>query len=93
MAGSGAGSLAGRSVGPHLATLRAVGFCRVREGGGTGAHALYRAAVLATTSLYLLQECVYAYQVTTHVQLSVLRLYDLTTYRLLSSFHGSPRIH
>lgn len=60
-------SLSSRSVSTHLHILRGCGFCQL-AGGARGSvlgalHALYRAFALAATSLYLLQECVYAYQV------------------------------
>ncbi|XP_045524598.1 odorant receptor 94a-like [Pieris brassicae] len=52
-------SSAGECVAIHTRVLRFVGFLR-----GYGlAHALYRRGVLAITTLYLVQECVYAYKV------------------------------
>lgn len=60
-------SLASSSVATHLHYLRWCGFCRLAGGAGAGAvsslHALYRGFTLVLTSLYLLQECVHAYQV------------------------------
>nr|QEE82739.1 odorant receptor 21 [Conogethes pinicolalis] len=62
-------SLAGGSVAPHLRVLRLVGFCRLLAPAGRAApslarrlHALYCTFALAVTSLYLVQECFYAYQ-------------------------------
>ncbi|CAH0700952.1 unnamed protein product [Spodoptera exigua] len=62
-------SLSSRSVATHLRILRRCGYCRLagraaRLGSLPATlHALYRGFTLALTTLYLLQECIYAYQV------------------------------
>ncbi|CAK1540401.1 unnamed protein product [Leptosia nina] len=50
---------AGECVEVHVRVLRAVGFLRCHAHG----HTAYRLCVLAFTTLYLVQECVYAYVV------------------------------
>ncbi|KAL0850684.1 hypothetical protein ABMA28_006629 [Loxostege sticticalis] len=59
-------SLAGRSVSAHLTFLRLCGFCRLGRDGSSPlarrAHAFYCSFALAVTTVYLMQECVYAYQ-------------------------------
>ncbi|XP_049878937.1 odorant receptor 4-like [Pectinophora gossypiella] len=58
-------SPAGACVAPHLRCLRWVGFCRLSPGTPRyqqAAHYLYRLFALASCSVYLAQECVYAYQ-------------------------------
>nr|QNS36255.1 olfactory receptor 94b [Mythimna separata] len=60
-------SLSAGSVSTHLRILRWCGFCRLsgsaRASLRGSLHALYRAFTLALTSAYLLQECIYSYQV------------------------------
>ncbi|KAJ8735945.1 hypothetical protein PYW07_007565 [Mythimna separata] len=60
-------SLSAGSVSTHLRILRWCGFCRLSGGARASLrgslHALYRAFTLALTSAYLLQECIYSYQV------------------------------
>ncbi|XP_013175791.1 PREDICTED: odorant receptor Or2-like [Papilio xuthus] len=52
------------AVSGHAAVLRRAGYWRLSAGTTRvlRLHALYRAVVFATTCIYLLQECVYAYQ-------------------------------
>lgn len=59
-------SLAGTCVAVHLHCLRWCGFCRLPAQTPRPlrvAHEIYRMFALAATSIYLLQECIYAYQV------------------------------
>nr|AIG51873.1 odorant receptor [Helicoverpa armigera]QPX50343.1 odorant receptor [Helicoverpa armigera] len=57
-------SLSSASLATHLRLLRWCGYCRLAGGARLARlHALYRALTLALTTVYLLQECVYAYQV------------------------------
>ncbi|NP_001091790.1 candidate olfactory receptor [Bombyx mori] len=60
-------SLSGSSVFRHLFLLRCCGFCRLSRSstarrGLSVAHEVYRALTLTLTVVYLLQECIYAYQ-------------------------------
>lgn len=58
--------LSSQSVSVHLRILRLCGFYRQRNAHNkefTIFHATYRSLMLALTLLYLLQECIYAYQV------------------------------
>ncbi|KOB69465.1 Odorant receptor [Operophtera brumata] len=60
-------SVSGSSVLVHLRFLRRCGFCRLAPSAAVPhtwrrLHDLYRAAILSITVTYLVQECIYAYQ-------------------------------
>lgn len=65
-AGSKSSSLAGTCVAVHLRCLRWCGFCRLPAHTPRPlrvAHEIYRMFALVATGTYLMQECIYAYQV------------------------------
>ncbi|XP_075986004.1 uncharacterized protein LOC142983050 [Anticarsia gemmatalis] len=60
-------SLCALSVAPHLRVMRRVGFCRLSARSGAGrlrraAHRLYHVFALSATSVYVLQQLIYAVQ-------------------------------
>lgn len=91
-------SLASSCVGTHLKILRCCGFCKLRRSNNPilfKIHELYRLLILAYTSIYIIQECIYSFLVWIFIFNYVFKIWwllEIKVHYILRQFSGYIRL-